>query len=386
MRFALFGDHPDGLDMARALAGSGRHELDVYAGPAVAADYLTRWDLQPRRVGDLEEVLADPGIDAVIVAGRAAVRPDQLRRALQSERHVLCVHPAGPSPDIAYEAAMIRDDTHCVLLPLLPEALHPAVRRLSELARTDGDEPRLLEMERWSTEELVLSAEEGRGPGLPGWDVLRAVGGEIAELFAVAGVPEELTPGEPLVLSGRFTDGLLFQVTLLPQQAAPRWRLALVRRTGRLTLEFPDGWPGPSRLSYTDATGAARVEEWPALDPWAALVEVFEEAVRAPQAAAALWQDEQRALELDDAARRSVERRRSSTLEYQDATEEAGFKGTMTLVGCGLLWLSLVLLIVSPWAPKLLWAVAPVFGVFLVLQVLRWVIPARAKEKDSSAL
>ena len=53
-----------------------------------------------------------------------------------------------------------------------------------------------------------------------------------------------------------------------------------------------------------------------------------------------------RCLELDDAARRSVARRRASALEYQEATEEAGFKGTMTLLGCGLLWVSLLLLIV----------------------------------------
>ena len=29
-------------------------------------------------------------------------------------------------------AAMIRNDTGCVLLPLLPEATHPAIRRLAE--------------------------------------------------------------------------------------------------------------------------------------------------------------------------------------------------------------------------------------------------------------
>src|SRR5205807_1474328 len=80
MRFALLGDHRDGLEMARALAASGRHQLSAYSGPSVGAEYLQRWGLEPRRVGDLEEVLADPGIDAVVVAGRPALRPGQLRR------------------------------------------------------------------------------------------------------------------------------------------------------------------------------------------------------------------------------------------------------------------------------------------------------------------
>ena len=59
------------------------------------------------------------------------------------------------------------------------------------------------------------------------------------------------------------------------------------------------------------------------------------------------------ALELDDAARRSVERRRASTLEYPEANEEVGFKGTMAMVGCGVLWVMLSLLILSVWVPLL---------------------------------
>src|SRR5437868_15287252 len=97
MRFALLGEHPDGLDIMRALVDSGRHELAVYAGPPVGSDHLARWGLNPPRIGDLEEVLADPAIDAVVVATPLHNRPAVLRRALQSERHVLCVPPAGPS-------------------------------------------------------------------------------------------------------------------------------------------------------------------------------------------------------------------------------------------------------------------------------------------------
>src|SRR5437588_9418753 len=99
MRFALLDDHPDGLDMARALVESGRHALVVYSGPPVGAEYLRRWGIHPRTVGDMEEVLADPAVEAVIVAGGVGDRAAQLRRALQSEHHVLCVHPADPSPD-----------------------------------------------------------------------------------------------------------------------------------------------------------------------------------------------------------------------------------------------------------------------------------------------
>jgi hypothetical protein len=88
------------------------------------------------------------------------------------------------------------------------------------------------------------------------------------------------------------------------------------------------------------------------------------------------WLDEVRALELDDAVRQSVKRRRAVALDFQEANEEVGFKGTMTLVGCALVWLLPVLLLIAAWLPGLFWIlVASVFG-FLVLQLFRWVVPA----------
>src|SRR6516162_7848355 len=135
MRFALLGNHPDGLKMAMALVEMSRHEFAAYSGPVLAWENL---GFRPGRViGDVEEILADPVIDAIIVAGDLIERPNQLRRALQSERHVLCVYPPGDGPDIAYEAAMIQSDTRRVLLPLLFGAIHPAVQRLRELIQTD---------------------------------------------------------------------------------------------------------------------------------------------------------------------------------------------------------------------------------------------------------
>jgi hypothetical protein len=430
MRFALLGDHSDGLETARALTSSGRNELVIYSGPALGMEYLHRWGLQPRRVGDVEETLADPRVDAVIVAGRPVQRPGQLRRSLQAERHVLCVCPVDDSPDVAYEAAMIQEDTGKVLFPILPEATHPGFHRLAELARsaflprsdpvpaaradavTDlhrqtravaGPEAplssfrllpmtaRLVEVERWSSEEILLEAEEeGHRPGFPGWDILRLIGGEIGEICALSPA-EEVDTGDPLLLTGKFAAGGMFQATYLPMQAEARLRVALVYRASRAELIFPQGWPGPAQLIVTDDQGQGPVESWDGFNPWAALGSAFEEAVRnnrarepseTETALGLAWQDAVRGLELDDAARRSVQRRRASTLEYQEITEEAGFKGTMTLVGCSILWISLMLLVLSAWVPWLGWVIAPAFGIFLVLQLLRWAVPDRKKSEE----
>jgi myo-inositol 2-dehydrogenase/D-chiro-inositol 1-dehydrogenase len=373
MRFAILGTHPDGLALAEALAASGRHELAAYSTDEPRLRALAG---QARRVGDAEEILADPAVEAVIVAGPLDARPALLRRALQSERHVLCVHPAGDGPEIAYEAGMIRDDTRCVLLPILTEALYPAVRRLAEFVRRDkGDD------DSPTGQFLLLEVERPNGPpagdkaAFPGWDVLRAIGGEVAELSAFAAA-EEAGADEAVLVAGTFEHGGLFQATLLPPRDGQTCRLTVVGRRCRAELLFPVGPDGPAFLDWRDASGGQHEEHWDAQDLWPVLVSAFEEAV-ASRPPALSWQDEVRALELDDAARRSLARRRTSLLEYPEATEEVGFKGTMTLVGCGVLWAVLLLVILSVWVPRLGWAVVPLLAIFLVLQFLRYALPQR---------
>jgi predicted dehydrogenase len=393
MRFALLGDHPDGVDMAAALVDSGRHE--IVACTAALDEVVLRRLKQPRRAPDVEEILADPAIEAVIVAGAPAVRPAQLRRALQSERHVLCVHPADDSPNIGYEAALLQRDTGYALMPLLPEALHPSIRRLGERI----DQPseghaatsplgtfQLLQFERAATAEVLDNASSGLAPSLPGWDILRRLGGEVIEVSSFAQA-EELAAGAPVLLAGRFEKGGLFQVTLLPNQSSSWWRLTVSGTTGQAELTFPQGWNGPAILAWRGGTEERQEEYQERWDPWPTLVEAFETAVRRAEhketEAGLRWQDEVRALELDDAARRSVERRRVNAMDYQEVSEEVGFKGTMTLLGCGLLWGVLLLLIASRWLPWAGWLILPLLLVFIGLQLFRYVIPQEDRREES---
>jgi hypothetical protein len=219
------------------------------------------------------------------------------------------------------------------------------------------------------------------------------LGDEVAEVFALHAKPaagdEESAANEPLLLTGRFEGQGLFQVIFLPGQTEARWHVAVIGNYGRAEVVFPQGWPGPASLLWQPDGAEACAEHWPIWNPWPALVEVFEETVSLgarrsiPEArpAGLTWQTAVRCLELDDAVRRSMERGRVSTLEYPEATEEAGFKGTMTLVGCGLLWFSLLLLLLSAWVSWLKWAIVPLLIGFLALQLLRWILPgSRGRE------
>ena len=172
---------------------------------------------------------------------------------------------------------------------------------------------------------------------------------------------EELRPGDPAVGFGRFQNGRLFQVSWLSNQS---------ERTTQVSVL---GTPHSALLPRDESV-------------WFKLVERFESAVDRlqtsprvpPGSGPALdlrdgigWQDEIRAAELNDLARRSIDRRRTYSLDFQEATEEIGFKGTMTLVGCALLWMLPVVAILFAWVPKLAWIVLAVLLVFLALQLLR---------------
>jgi predicted dehydrogenase len=432
MRFALLGTEKEGVEMASALVATGRHQLLYIAAGRLDPSLRQRWSEEVKIAHDVEEVLADPEVDTVLVASSLSNRAAHLRRALQSERIVLCLHPADTRPDAAYEAGMLQQDTGYLLLPLLPDAFHPAVLRLKELllihARQspaerrednivaslparDACEPpqtaiqvldhprtrsvqeslasvlgdlRLIEIERTSSGEVLLGLDTpGALPCVLGWDLLRALGGEIAEVSALA-PGAEMEPGAPILLAGRFEKAGLFQVNLLPRYSEERMRIRLTGSLGQAELLFPLGVPGPAFLTWREG-GEDREQSWDAWDPWPTMVQVVEKVVETtrgriplrPKELPLSWQDSIRSLELDDAARRSVEKRRTSPMEYPEASEEVTFKGTMTLVGCALLWIIIFLAILSHWFHWLGWVAAPVLGVFLLLQLLRWIIPPK---------
>ena len=77
-------------------------------------------------------------------------------------------------------------------------------------------------------------------------------------------------------------------------------------------------------------------------------------------------------MELDDALRRSVAKHKSSDLEYGDMSQDTAGKGTLTLIGCGMIWLILLVFALSIWVPAIRWAIVPMLLGFFALVALRW--------------
>src|SRR5262249_32982514 len=152
---------------------------------------------------------------------------------------------------------------------------------------------RALLVERCSPGEVLDNTHEaGLDPAVPGWDVLRALGGELSEVSSFSD-GEELAGGRPALVAGGFEKGGLFQMTLLPHQA-PAGRLAVVGAGGRAELHFPQGWHGPALVEWREE-GRRREEYFEPFDAWADLLGRFEQAVAGRQSPT--WQDELRCLE-----------------------------------------------------------------------------------------
>ncbi|HEV3144366.1 MAG TPA: Gfo/Idh/MocA family oxidoreductase [Gemmataceae bacterium] len=362
MRFALLGDHPDGLEMARSLVATGRYEL-----AAVLDAPIPEFAPSARPFTDFEEILADPAVELVIVAGKLTVRGEQLRRALQSERHVLCVHPCADRLDRAYEAALIAEETKKMLLPLLPDSLQPAIVQFAQTLQSKAVGSRRFE---WLTWEQRVCGSLGEERAFGGWDLLRRLGGEIVEVSGFA-EQEDLLRDKPLLATGRFEKGGLFQIILLPLRKEETTWLTLEVESATVELEKPTD--GLWRVAPSD--GSSPLPSMPAGNRWHGLLSVFEMALSNPAEPLPLtWDDAIRTMELDDALRQSVEKRRAIPMEYAEVSEQASARGSITLIGCGMIWLMLLAFAVSIWLPWIRWLVVPMLVGFLGLLAVRWIV------------
>jgi len=370
MRIALIGNHPEGVALAAALRSEAGGVVAAVVdgeigGVFPGAEILT----------DIDELCARTDLDLVIVAGPLQRRGLQLRRVLQSRFHALCVTTAADTPDLAYEASLILHETGKMALPIVPSLVHPAVHEMQDWLqklRTQDNSGRI------TTRILTwhqAGVEQGGERPEPDWHLIRTLGGDLIELVGFA--PHDgAEPMEPVVFSGRFQDGSLLHGLINPTGHSQRWSLSIsesgqtARLRGASKTDMQFEWEeGP-----TDSRNANK------MDPevlWHRYALEISEALRTAKRWRITWQDEIRVCEWADALRRSVAKQKISTLDYQDTSEEVGAKGTLTLIGCGMVWIILLLALIAIWQPLVLWGVVPLLVLFLALAVVNWLAQKR---------
>lgn len=390
LKLALLGADLPSLALARAVIDGNGHQI-LWAGELGSAGPLFR-GLAPtaRQSDDWESLLAAPDIDAVLVA-RAEnddVRADQLRKLVQEGVPLLVSHPVHSSMLIYYELDMIRREVGGVLLPNLSARWHPAVGRVRELLADNGPDG-LGRLEQIVVERTL--AERTRqyvaAQFAVDMDLVRSLCGDLNKIGAMAsGAGDERYANLGVQLSG--PANVLVRWSVGPVEQAAGARMTLVTAGGKATLTMPQD-DGSWKLTVARGQQQPRVEDFPPWDAAGHTLSQLEQAI-AGDDVRPNWIDASRSVELADTIERCLNKGRTVELYFEDYTEHATFKGTMTSLGCGLIVASMFVLVVAAFTAKLglpigrywAWFLLAVMCLFLLLQSLKLVFPANESKSD----
>jgi predicted dehydrogenase len=432
MRFALYGEEPAGLAVARAVAASPGHVLTRIVGRPHSHTGLPGGS-RVRFCQAWENLLTDSDVDAVIVAGNSEEMQQAVRQLALSGRRVL-VSPELLQPTaFFYEMALLEAESPGRLFPLLGLRGHPLVLKLGELIASEA----LGRVRHGQLDRRISGAAPAAQPLLTDDDLTLALLADADLLRALCGSYDQVTASR----SGDAGQGYSLATVTLAGSAAPQavwtasatsgpdeWRLTLVGDLGTAVLE---GDPGSARFRLTLALAGqpptrfrltlALAGQPPTIEecvddagPW--LLETFlassgnvaispsrlmgegrggretGDAALSPLSPrgrgvggeGALWNELARTVELVDAVERSVRRRRTIDVYFETPSERGVFKTQMTAVGCSLLVLTLVAVVIYLSAAAAL-AIPPLvkkivavlifvpLGIFLAMQLLFFV-------------
>ncbi|MGD9644756.1 MAG: hypothetical protein AB7U73_03530 [Pirellulales bacterium] len=380
MRIALLGLNDETLPLARAIAA--RPQLTVVWGAELGAhrDEIARLAPQATLDEPWEALLAGTAVELVVVS-RAAdeeLRAEQLRKLIAAGVPLVVEHPIHSSMLVAYELEMIRKETGSLLIPYDALRFSEAFAQLEKTALTSGSPIGGIE------QVIVDQRRQNRSPAhvreLFARDalLLRALCGDLTRLSAMA----PATAADPyanlgIQLSG--PSGALVRWSIGPRDDLMGERITVVGAVGRATLVIPErgDWRLESRSERGDL--ARDFQRSSTADhELTGLLQLLDHGQIQPD-----WSDAARAIELADSIDRSLKKSRTVDLYNEDFTEQGTFKGTMTSLGCGLLLLSLGVLVVGVagvtmgvrWAAYWPHTLAVVLIAFLTLQLLKLVFP-----------
>ena len=100
--------------------------------PDLLAEASTRHP-QARTTSDFEELLADPELDAVVIATPVVTHYELARQALNAGKHVFVEKPQAQTTAEAEELVALAEERGLVLMPGYLLLYHPAVAKLKEL-------------------------------------------------------------------------------------------------------------------------------------------------------------------------------------------------------------------------------------------------------------
>ena len=131
-RVALVGLGYWGPNLARNFDDLAELRWLCDASPDALERFGARY-AQARTTTDLDEVLADPELDAVVVATPAVTHYELAKRALEAGKHVLVEKPPAMNAVEAEDLVATSESNGRVLMPGFLLLYHPAVQKMKEL-------------------------------------------------------------------------------------------------------------------------------------------------------------------------------------------------------------------------------------------------------------
>ncbi|MGQ0633171.1 MAG: hypothetical protein ACT4QC_01060 [Planctomycetaceae bacterium] len=350
MRFAIIGEAPPAPELARAIAASASHELAAVIGaPALVRTLGLSETAHAARTS--EDLLGTLAIDAVVLAGADDTDVAAARRLVEGGCALLVVPGDSNAATLAYELSLVEAGRPAPHFPLFALRGHPLVERLLAGLADErlGSIQHVLLHRHVAADAGLMAAEDIFRALAQDGDLLRVLFGEFNQVTANRALdPTGKISMCTITLAGPNAPQTVWSATA-PTGDVP-WTLTVVGANGTLQLA---GDADAGRLQLTDPAGAALSAEF---DPGAWLLQAFEgraqgenaraeTSTSAPAVASATWHDLIRNADLLEAVERSMRRRRTIDLYFDLPSERGTFKTQMTAVGCGLLVVTLGLVV-----------------------------------------
>lgn len=441
MNFALLGGADPLLPLLRGIASDPRHRLTVAAGvPASFTTDLLQAVPGVRLVDGWQELLDSGDLSAVIAvqggvktasvppgrshsaggsdgAGPAAENEEGIRQLASAGKPILLVPDGDPASALVYELTLVRADVHVPLIPLFPLRYALPVERLRDRLR-DGSSGRALNLQmnrmlRVTGSPPLLTAGDVLQALIDDADLLRQLGGEYDQVTAVYSGPSERELSLATVtLAGPNRPTATW--TVRPVSEPGGFELTATTEKGSVTLRGKGdagAIPAPDALSIGgDGIDVGDLQAaFPADVPQEMLQRLAaalsqsthgeDESDTGPSTRGArscpTWSDLTRAFDIVEAASRSVRRRRTIDLHFEETSERSQFKTQMTAIGCALMMMTLfsfVFLLMAGGLFNLHPVVLKIarigifvpLALFLLLQLLLFISrPARVRDRKS---
>lgn len=341
MKFSVIGDIPAALPLMRQIEADASHQFAPCCLSGPLADAASRAGIPLRLESEPENAFLTPEVEVVILAFASTEETLRLTRAAsQAERHVVVVPPAEASTAFGFELHLLMDESSRAVIPI------PGRMRLADLNQNaDGLLPESVPNGIMSTVRQIVmdvSLPDDQTDSLPmiqleALDIVSALGLRYTQVTAI---------------ESRATDGALIArlltlgtsasseqvlppatITFRPAGSVAAASAEVASPSPAASGNPPDDSPEISlQIIQMDGTAIR-----PVVRPTPELLSRLMRLFGSRDACSGLLDSFSTALELSDAARKSLVKRRTVDVYFDSGSERSVFKSQMTAIGCGVL-------------------------------------------------